>query len=853
MKRNTAQAGVPVPIIVFAMVVILVVIVMGALLFAPEREIAPETSTLSYAEPPEPQASPVADDSLSPIPAPSLEAAREPDIEPETEEPIAEAEVVEGPTGTVTGVVRDVKSGLPLPDVEIVTETGGFSATTNNAGQYILSDLPLTSHGVMVRYQRTRYRPTTPLPYKKVILNDQLTEQGNVDFVLETAGLVWGYVTNLQRDPVANAEVVLCTSDSFFTQAMQRFITQSRPVRARTDEEGYYELQGVPLNQEWRVYADSGTHAPQLADPFVLTPTNDSARLDIHMFGGSSVSGIVVDPDGKPIEGADVVCIPAYSQLLSSMSTPQGFRDVHTDADGVFFIPDLTAGEYQVIGRKKGYQIALSGIPIHPDGRTPIKNLRVELQPVDRGKHRIVGEVVTASGMPIAGAQVVIEGVSLEQIEPIQEEQLTDDRGRFAFNDLPASSYEMQVQAIGYAPRNVPRVLLDQETKVILSQSAVVRGQVLVMETNEPAPGAMVDALFMHSDVPMEGNQRITGSISDNLGNFTLSIPEGTWTLEARVEEMAPGRQEVSVVSGDVIEGVQLFVSRDGGVIAGRVVTQDGTTPQGARVALVDYIYASDPSQAVQSQTIYEDGLFEFKGLSQGIYNVIVEHDLMAGSSSGLLELAQGQRIDDIVLRLGSGGSLYGYVFANGQVQVDALLMAINTETMDRSTARTDENGFYEMMELSEGTYQVTVMTGGGNNPLDMLDHEGQSVTIFEGQSQQLNFGVCEGNPIQGSIYPSPRGMLGGEILLRAPGSPPIAPLGGSVDLLSVTQQSALYTSNIDISGRFQFDCIVPGAYQVEVYYAFGFGPTGDFRNVYTGQVVITGENDPLIQLNATL
>ena len=852
MSQRNSNKGVPVPLIAFAMIIILVVGVMVALFLAPEKEAAPPSSPLSYVEPPareEVPIPPIEEPVFEPISAPTLEEVPSEEVDASLEE--------EALPGEVSGTVRDVKSGAPIPDMKIIVEGSDASAVTDNKGKYTIQGLGLGTYGVIARYQQTRYRPSIPLPYQKVTLSEEAIEIGGVDFVLETAGLVWGYVTTQDQKPVPEAEVVLCTSDSFLSQAMQQFMTRSRPIRARADAEGYYELAGVPLNKEWSVYADSQSHAPQLADPFILTASQDSARLDIHMFGGSTVFGKVVDPKGTPIPGADVVCLPAYGELLTSMSTPQGFRDVHTDDNGEFTIPDLAAGDYQLIGRKKGYQVQLSGLPLYSDGQNPLNNVIVEQLPIDKGTHRIVGEVITVAGYPVEGAEVSIEGTSFQLVDPIQQEQLTDSKGRFSFNELPASTYSMEVQAIGYAPKSIPRVLLDKETRVLLSHSGVVQGTVLLRETNAPVEGAMVDALFQNSDKPIESEMRMPSAVTDVSGNFQMSLPEGTWLLEGRATDLTPGRVELTIYSGESIGGIEIYVSASGGSISGEVTTSNDSSPQGANVMLIDFAHANSGAigglSPVQSERVGPDGLFAFRNLPAGQYSLIAEHETLANASSGLFLLEDGNTIDDVVLRLGAGGVLQGFVYKNGQPVPDVLVLAANITSATQATARTDAEGFYEILDLASGNYLVTVIGGSSSNPLDILDYEGQSVEVTEGNVSRLDFGTGEGVPLEGIIYPAPTGILGGVAMLRMPGVPPIAPPGATVNLMDLANLSFLYSGNIDFAGQFQFSSVTPGLYQVEIYYAFGLNSNPNYRNVYLGQFEVTGEGSQYLQLNATL
>lgn len=62
----------------------------------------------------------------------------------------------------------------------------------------------------------------------------------------------------------------------------------------------------------------------------------------------------------------------------------------------------------------------------------------------------IAGQVMTASGAPVADAVVMITSPSPPHPDIAA---LTDEQGRYRFDGLIAGRYTLQVNATGYAPR----------------------------------------------------------------------------------------------------------------------------------------------------------------------------------------------------------------------------------------------------------------------------------------------------------------------------------------------------------------------------------------------------------------
>ncbi len=390
----------------------------------------------------------------------------------------------------VTGRVTEEGSSRGAPGLRVyIEEHPGNYGITDEQGNYLVSGLGTGDFGVVVNLADSEFRIGRQVPYQRVNITHDAQEV-QADFSVQAAGVVWGYVMTPNNVPVPGSDVVLASSGSVLTQALTAMIKRAPPIRARANEEGYYELLGIPLNEEWRVYATSDNHSPQLGDPFLLTSQTRSVRIDVFLMGGTMVTGEVVDYRGRPVPEAQVICIPSYGQLVRAVDMPQAFRDTVSDADGYFEIQELPAGSYQVIGRKKGYKFQTSGVAIYPDGYDNIGGVRVELQPIDEGEHAIFGVVTDTNEQPIDSVNVQLRGVGGESLETLEQETSTDASGLFRFDKIEAGMYSLQVEKEGFGRKSVPRVLVDQETRVILEATAIVAGRVLVRETDQPTGGS---------------------------------------------------------------------------------------------------------------------------------------------------------------------------------------------------------------------------------------------------------------------------------------------------------------------------------------------------------------------------
>ncbi len=121
----------------------------------------------------------------------------------------------------------------------------------------------------------------------------------------------------------------------------------------KINAEGRYEIRAVPSGYKYFVAASAKGYGQQYVN--LDTAEADDGRMDLEplvlMVANLSVSGIVVDADGKPVANADV--------RASGRRQPGhfSFRGVRTDTQGRFRIEGVCAARLQVRadgGRRKG-------------------------------------------------------------------------------------------------------------------------------------------------------------------------------------------------------------------------------------------------------------------------------------------------------------------------------------------------------------------------------------------------------------------------------------------------------------------------------------------------------------------
>lgn len=731
-------------------------------------------------------------------------------------------------------------------------------------GKYELTGFPPGAYEVRLDLSKAPYTASGMAPAKNVTIAHDRQEVMGINFQVDAAGEVWGYVVTRDGEAVGGTNVLLCTSSSMISQLTEASITQAPPLHGRSEKDGYYEIIGVPLKKEWRLYAMATESAPQLTAPFLLMPGQRSARIDIYVSPGTTVYGEVVSTDQTPVDKADVLCIPSYSKFFSPFDSPQAFRSVKSTEDGSFSLPNLPVGEYQILARKDGFKFAATGAPIYPDGYSDIRGVEVMLTPVAGGEFTVYGTVMDTQGRPIEGADLALAAMGVEELSAGTLTASSDAGGQYAFTQVSPGFLMLVVEKEGYESQNVTNVRLDEPTDVTLETKSMVRGVVLVRETGKPVENFRVQSVMLGaqgSTRPVLA-QMISGAsgqtFSNAQGHFNLALAPGLYTLEAKAVGLTPGRTEVEVEAGEDLDGVEILLSQAGARIEGRVVvTQGGQSPQGALVWVGTAPTAATPEPGAvdsgaepEAVQVGEDGAFEFANLTADTYYVFGRLAGYAQGMAGPIQVGEGQTQSGVVLELGVGSALEGYVAFDGRLTAGAIVMAAGLENGVTEMATSDEQGQYRIEKLPPGPYLASaVRIGGGGSVAGLFSPLHARVEIVEGVTTVHNFGEPTNTAVIGLLTPPPPAGTIAYAILHLPGVPidiaalnvanPMSWLGDASSLANFVVNLA----PIERDGYFRMDNLAEGEYQIEIVYS-NLGDVlasgGGVSLVYSGPVLVT-------------
>jgi hypothetical protein len=228
------------------------------------------------------------------------------------------------------------------------------------------------------------------------------------------------------------------------------------------------------------------------------------------------VTGIVLDPDGRPAPKAFVGC----DQTLATT----------TDDDGRFTLPAEALG--------------CLAVARHPDfigsEPTPLVAGRSNTLRLNR-RGGIEGDVADERGVPVASYLLAVEsyqGPSADSAPTGQLKEIQDPRGVFAWENLVPGRYVLTASGGGRPPSRSGPVDVDvgrvtAHVRITLSRGATLTGHVLDANTRKP----VADALVALDAFTSTRANSVRPARSDDQGAYTLEgAPAGPFSVRVARE-----------------------------------------------------------------------------------------------------------------------------------------------------------------------------------------------------------------------------------------------------------------------------------------------------------------------------
>jgi len=531
------------------------------------------------------------------------------------------------------------------------------------------------------------------------------------------------------------------------------WITTDPGTAVRTGADGSFNFPAAPASTsvgaaatgffENRMAAGSNRRSPSLA----LKP-----RL--------AVSGVVVDEAGKGLPGAVLTAtlLPGRMSMTMDFSLYRSGGFTRSGPGGRFRLANLAAGApYGVRIELPGFAPSQTDLPAREEGQ-PAPELRI----VMRTGREAFGMVLDANHEAVPGAQAKLRPVAGNELGARIREALkgvtdrfeatSDAKGRFAFSHLPSGSFDLIVNAKGFAPLTVPGLAVPEGQgasdlgTVVLSPGAFVEGRVVDSE-GKPVEGAEVRAASRSSQrlpfrVPSR-DPRPADAYTAADGGFRLEdrAPGESIDLAVLHPSYGPGAaQGVVVPTTEPVRIVLQPTSR----VSGRALGKDGKGLAGARVTLSEMVSMSMGSRSMmrpgnwKSAVTDEEGAFSFSDVAPG--GVEVRADAVRHQAAELkgLEAKPGQELTGIELVLPAAASVEGRVVApDGRPVPGAEVTVVSADSAGGFAfpdlfAQTDGDGRYVLDGVPPGSRTLEARAEGYRRGVrDLEVKEGDTTVDF--------------------------------------------------------------------------------------------------------------------------
>ncbi|HEX5759169.1 MAG TPA: carboxypeptidase-like regulatory domain-containing protein, partial [Thermoanaerobaculia bacterium] len=502
---------------------------------------------------------------------------------------------------------------------------------------------------------------------------------------LQPAVRIGGRVVDPAREPIAGARVIL-SADRRRGGAM----SMRTAGRATSDDEGRFLFEEVEPGTLRVMASAEGRQPAELAGVQAL-PGRDVADLELMLAPGASVSGRVLDAEGRPAAGVTVQPVEDVRP-----GTSQVYRGTTADGDGWYVLDGLATGPRSIAAEDEQGQRAVGELDVRPGDN------RLDLRLA--GGSEVAGRVVDADGTPVPGAAVELLPAGREWT---RLQATTGADGAFRFEGIEPGEYRARASKGGYATVDSEPLRIASAPvgglELRLAAGGAIVGRVLGLE---PEALAHVEVGAFRREAMERRSTRV-----DFEGRFRLAaVAPGEWRVSAEVPgtgRRAEGRVTLPPGASEVTLDLD-FTS--GFTLSGRVVRGDAPAP-GAVVTAE----GSDVADGGEAQTD-RDGLFRITGLDAGSYEVAAQAGTAVVHQKLTLEADR-----EVVLEL-AGAAVAGRV-VDAADRAPLAGVAVRLESADeeprslwwlnRTAVTTDGEGRFRLAEVAAGRWRLRFESDG--------------------------------------------------------------------------------------------------------------------------------------------
>jgi len=685
---------------------------------------------------------------------------------------------------------------------------------------------------------------------RRVSLSDRDSE---VNFATECGSSVIGRIEGAEEEETDGIDVTLSPS-TLRVGGGSGFPAQTIQPEAG----GEFVFRAVPSELDTEVRVLPTELAPELADVPRLA-RGETHEVEFNLQAGGVIQGEVVDPNGLPVEGAEVTAVGGRGVV--SIAGWVRRKDT-TDADGAFTLRGLPVGEVSVIARREGFLASgLKGFELIAG-----EEMKDVVLSLSEGSS-VEGSVRWPDGSPVIDTLVsasfdrsaLLGADSINAARGAEGEARTDEDGRFRITALgkgpftvSASQAPSGARLEAWLARETQQAALmedpelDQDAafawkdyadgvrpggaalELVLGAPEVIAGRV-VNDAGAPVEEYELVMIRMEESVLGEfGVEKRRLPIQDPEGRFLApGLSQASWRVYALADGYAtPAPTVVTIPQSE--DAAALLITLELAASASGIVL----TPIGAPAANA-LVTRKSPAGGILS-SISEDlrdpstrsdgsGRFILEGLASGALDLYASADGYSPSVPLEVNLVAGEETTDLRLSLRTGGTIYGEIYSkDGELTSNATIQVIKSDDFSTHLDQSDAEGAFRFENLEPGSWQVIGIpnlagalddseSNQGGRAEILKDMEISFVELEDGAEEHVVLGAPPEDPVtlSGVIRNQGEPVKGATLVFMIEGEE-------TMPKLEVSDSEGRYSARLDKPGEYLFTVqrAFGGAYQ---------------------------------------
>ncbi len=608
-------------------------------------------------------------------------------------------EFVLKPGGIVSGMLVQLSDGKPVPDktVALASELAveKITAKTDGEGFFFLSDVPPGKHTASLKDDELVLVPETA--------SFQVADGAPTDEIVLQV-VAGGRISGRVYDTGSGDGIAEVTLYAYPTENQN---ARRRDVKSKAD--GSYVFSGLTTGSyrvEFRKpagYPDARYEDPNRERIVTANVGKESGGVDFALSRGLTISGRVVDEEGKPVADASV---------NGNAAQGNAYDYQNTQTDGTFTLAGYSSGQQiNINASKQGYAMAASKKPesrIIKIEESSITGIELVLG----AESTVSGTVVDGAGRPKAGIEVYAIRTGRSNGENLASATSAAD-GSVKFDGMSTGEYGFIFpEGGGWSTSEVQNA-----QKITLAKAEHITGVKIVYKSQNEGgltiSGRVLDSKgngVARADIRLQGPWReIT---ADATGNYTIGgLTAGSYTITAASYAYSGVDTKQAEAGAKNVN----FTLKGLATVSGRVVSAATNQPVTAfRVRATgrtgQQYYVRDEFQSIRDA----DGQFKLSEVEDGSTTIEVRAENFSDAKQTIPAVTEGENRNDVVIRLEEGAILAGRVIdgsgkgvGGAQIFIGAVPQQWQMERQRRGVSSAD--GTFKLTSLPAGQSDISV------------------------------------------------------------------------------------------------------------------------------------------------